>query len=464
MKDMYFLESINQIITNVDSIVWGPATIIFLVGVGIYLTIRLGFIQLRGFFHSIQLVRGKYDHPDDEGDINHFQALSSALAATIGTGNIAGVATAISLGGPGALFWMWVTAFVGMATKYTSCTLSQLYRNINKDGSVSGGPMYYLERGLGQRWLGMVFAAFTVIAGFGIGNMVQANSVAQPLYDLAGMPKWISGLIMMILAGSVILGGIKRIATVTSTMVPFMSLFYFVGAFLILTFHANRIPDLFSLIFYHAFQPTSAVGGFAGATVMESMRYGVARGIFSNEAGLGSAPIAHAAAKTKEPVREGLVASLEPFIDTLVICTMTGLVILLSGLWNQTDAAGVQYTGATLSALAFDTGLPVVGKYIVPVGIVLFAFSTILGWSYYGDRAVEYLFGSKSIRTFHIVWILAIPVGAVVKLNLIWSISDVANIMMAAPNLVGLILLSGVAARETKEYYRRKTNGDFVKS
>lgn len=448
------MNEFNQLIGEISSHVWGPVMIALLVGTGIWLTVRLRFIQIRGFLHAINLVRGKHDDHEDEGEISHFQALSSALAATIGTGNIAGVATAIASGGPGAVFWMWITAFFGMATKFASCTLAQKYRKIHPDKTASGGPMYYLEYGLGQKWLGILFAVLTVIASFGIGNMVQANSVARPMHDLLGVPPYMSGIVMALITAMVILGGIKRIAVVTSRVVPVMSIVYVAGGLVIVFMNLNQIPSVLEMIFVHAFTPTAAAGGFAGATVMETMRYGVARGVFSNEAGLGSAPIAHAAARTKEPVREGLVASLGPFIDTIIVCTLTSIVILVSGLWDQT-LDGKQLTGATLSAKAFSDSLPGAGIYIVQFGMIFFAFSTILGWSYYGDRSMEYLFGKKAIRPYHWMWVLIIPLGAMIKVDLVWNISDVANGLMAIPNLIGLLLLSGVVVREVRSYRER---------
>lgn len=449
------INKINSILTEAGSLIWGPAMISLLVGTGLYLTFRTGLVQFRGFFHAWALITGKYDDPDHEGDITHFQALSSALAATIGTGNIAGVATAIASGGPGAVFWMWITALVGMATKFTSCTLSQKFRRVNADGSVSGGPMFYLEYGLGMKWAGIMFALFTVIASFGIGNMVQANSVAEPLNDLLGIPRWMSGIMMALVTAMVIIGGIKRIAMVSSKVVPFMSGAYALSALVILFMHYDKIPALIVMIVNDAFTPAAAAGGFAGATVMETIRYGVARGVFSNEAGLGSAPIAHAAAKTDEPVREGLVASLGPFIDTIVVCTMTAMVILISNQWTSTLPDGSPLTGATLSITAFETSLPGFGKIIVQMGIILFAFSTILGWAYYGDRSVEYLIGQRGVRYYHYLWVIAVPIGAMIKLELVWSISDAANGLMAIPNLLGLLGLSGVVSREWN-IYRKK--------
>ncbi len=444
---MEYLEAIN-------SFIWGPVTIILLVGTGLFLTIRLKLVQLLRFGYAWKLVSGKYDDPNDEGDITHFQALATALSATIGTGNIAGVATAIAAGGPGAVFWMWVTALVGMATKYTSCTLAVKYRHIHKDGSVSGGPMYFLEKGLGQKWLGGLFAFFAMTASFGIGNMVQANSVAEPLHEL-GIPKIATGLVMGVLVGLVILGGIKRIANVASKIVPFMSVVYVLGALTILVLNYDKVPTVFVMIIEHAFKPTAAAGGFLGATVMQTMRFGVARGLFSNEAGLGSAPIAHAAAKTKYPTREGLVAMLGPFIDTICICSMTAMVILISGLWTSNDPeTGQQLTGAVLSASAFNSSLPGFGKYIVSFGIIFFAFSTMISWSYYGDRSAEYLFGPKSVKIYRLLYTIVVPIGAASALPLVWIISDIMNGLMAFPNLIGLIFLSGVVSRQMNAYFQ----------
>lgn len=448
----------SSLVGKIDSIVWGPVMITLLVGTGILITLLVRAIQVRKFFYAWQLLSGKYDNPKDDGEITHFQALSAALSATIGTGNIAGVGTAIAIGGPGALFWMWVTAFVGMATKYAEALLSLKYRTINEDGSVSAGPMYYLEKGLGQKWLGMLFALFAAIASFGIGNMVQANSVAAPALKYFHIPKIATGIILAILVFSVIVGGIKRIGRVASRIVPIMTIFYIVGSLIVIFMNISGVPHAFSVIFHDAFTGTAASGGFAGSVVAQAVRYGVARGVFSNEAGLGSAPIAHGAAKTKFPVREGLVAMLGPFIDTIVVCTMTGLVIVTTGAYTQVDAAGKALIGANLTAKAFNLGLPGPGEYIVAIGIIFFALSTIISWSYYGDRAVEYLLGSKFVLPYRILYCLLIPVGAATTLELIWNISDVFNALMALPNLIGLILLSGTVIKMTKDYFADPDN------
>ena len=357
-----------SLLDEIDAIAWGPVTISLLVGTGCLLTILVKGIQVRKFFYAWGLISGKYDNPDDDGEITHFQALSAALSATIGTGNIAGVGTAVALGGPGAIFWMWITAVFGMCLKYGECLLSLKYRTIHEDGTVGGGPMYYLEKGLGQKWLGILFAFFAVIASFGIGNMVQANSVAEPVQSYFGIPKIVTGLVIGFLVFLVIVGGIKRIGQVASRLVPFMTIFYVLGALFVIIAKIDAVPQAFYLIFHDAFTGTSAFGGFAGAGLAQVIRFGVARGVFSNEAGLGSAPIAHSAAQTKEPVREGLVAMLGPFIDTLVICTMTGLVIVLTGVY----ASGL--TGADLTAKGFNMGLPGPGGYIVAVGIIFSLF------------------------------------------------------------------------------------------
>ncbi len=437
----------HEILGWLSGILWGPVTILLLVGTGILMTILVRGIQLRWFAYAWGLISGRYDNPEDEGEITHFQALSAALSATIGTGNIAGVGTAVALGGPGAVFWMWVTAFFGMALKYAECTLSLKYRVIHDNGSVGAGPMYYLERGLGQKWLGILFAFFAVVASFGIGNMTQANSVAEPVATTFGIPKIVTGLVIGVLVFLVIVGGIKRIGQVASRLVPFMSIFYVLGALAVIVTRIDQIPEAFAVILKGAFSGTAATGGFAGAAVAQAVRFGVARGLFSNEAGLGSAPIAHGAAQTREPVREGLVAMLGPFVDTIVICTMTALVIVVTGVYH------LGLTGADLTARGFDTGLPGPGGYIVAIGIIFFAFSTAISWSYYGDRCVDYLFGEKWVMPYRVIYCVLLPVGAAIKLTTVWTISDIFNALMAWPNLVGLLFLSPVLIRATKDYF-----------
>ncbi len=468
------MEDLSKLLSALyGEVVWGRSMIILLVGTGLYLTIRLLFVQVRHLGHAIACVFGKYDQPEENGDISHFKALSTALSATIGTGNIAGVATAIVAGGPGAVFWMWITALVGMATKFTSCTLAVKYRRIHEDGSASGGPMYYLSMGLKNKKLGALlggsFALFGMIASFGIGNMVQANSVVDGLgyllpetlksggFTLFGFGiSWMSlttGLILSFLTGVVILGGIKRIAHVAGIIVPFMCAFYVIGAVMILLLNIEAIPGAFAQIVKYAFTPYAVGGGIFGTAI----RYGVARGVFSNESGLGSAPIAHAAAKTSEPVREGTVAMLGPFIDTLIVCTMTALVILVTGA-NHSD-----FNGGALTAHAFEKGLFGYGQYLVGIGLMFFAYSTLIAWSYYGDRCAEFLFGEKAIPIYRWVYVGCITIGAVGGLKMIWNIADAFNALMAIPNLIGLILLSGVVASEMKRYCTRLKNGDFRK-
>lgn len=438
---------------------WGIPSIVFLVGTGLYLTVRLRFIQFRGFKHATQLISGKYDKKADPGEVTHFQALSTALSATIGTGNIAGVATAIALGGPGAVFWMWITALVGMATKYTSCSLALKFRHIHTDGSVSGGPMYTLLNGLKMPRLAAMFATFTLIASFGIGNMVQANSVVDGLaraIPVIPQNKPLIGFIMAILVGLVIIGGIKRIAKVASIVVPFMAVAYCSIAIMILIANIELVPSAFATIINLALNPVAAGGGAIGA----AMQYGVARGVFSNEAGLGSAPMAHATAKTNEPAREGMVAMLGPFIDTIVICSMTALVIVISGNWG--DARPQDVSGANLTVLSFGQALSFLGSWgepighgIVGFGLAFFAYSTMIAWSYYGDRSAEFLFGKKAILPYRILFTILVVVGASVPLELVWNFADIANMLMAVPNLISLILLAGVVKKLTDDYYQR---------
>ncbi len=447
------MKNMDQFLSTVSGFVWGPVTIILLVGTGVLVALITKAIQLRKFAYAWKLISGKFDNPDDDGEITHFQALSAALSATIGTGNIAGVGTAIALGGPGAVFWMWVTAVFGMGLKYAECLLALKYRTIHDDGTVGAGPMYYLEKGLGQKWLGIMFAAFAAIASFGIGNMVQANSVAEPVLRTFGVPKLLTGLIIGGLVFAVIVGGIKRIGQVASRLVPFMAVFYVGGALWVIFINFEMIPAAFAMIFSDAFTGSAATGGFAGAALAQAIRFGVARGVFSNEAGLGSAPIAHGAAQTKEPVREGLVAMLGPFIDTIVICTMTAMVILTTNAFTLTGADGNALTGAVLTAKAFNMGLPGPGDYIVSIGIIFFAFSTAISWSYYGDRCVDYLFGEKMVMPYRVIYCMLLPVGAAVELSTVWTISDIFNALMAWPNLVGLIFLTPVVIQTTREYF-----------
>jgi AGCS family alanine or glycine:cation symporter len=451
------MEIIKNFIDFLNSILWGdklgiPLLIPLLGLVGIYLTIGLRFLTWHKLVYAAGLLwKGRHPQEGASGDISPFQALMTALSATIGTGNIAGVATAIYFGGPGAIFWMWVIALFGMATKYAEAILAVKYREVDEIGNYVGGPMYYIRNGLKKKWhwLGGAFAFFGMIAGFGLGNLVQSNSVADEIHNTFNITPWISGLIMAALVASVILGGIKRIAEVAGKVVPVMAIAYFVGALSIILLHFNEIPGALALIINSAFSNTAASGGFAGATIMMAIRWGVARGIFSNESGLGSAPIAHAAARTNDPVRQGLIAMMGTFIDTIIICSMTALVIILTGVWDS----GV--TGAPLSSLAFDTGLPGVGKYIVSFGILVFAFTTMLGWSYYGERCGEYLFGVKIIVPFRIAWVLAVFVGSTFDLEFVWLLADALNGLMAIPNLIALLLLSPVIFQVTRDYFNK---------
>ncbi len=573
------LGEVSEFLGKIAGYIWSMPLVILLVGTGVYFSIRLIFPQFRRIGHAIAIARGKYDNPDDPGEITHFQALCAALSATVGVGNIAGVAIALHAGGPGAVFWMWVAALFGMVTKYAECTLSQKYRVIHSDGTISGGPMYYIEKGMGKKfkWLAILFASCGLIATFGGGNMVQSNSMTLAFTDQFATQKYyndtplsklnngaeisvqdgadfiiktrdgktieidisragtvgdllnainlhpanspnsvfaevatdhnsieftdytdgkheftlmatndgklidelgfknddgsmnklsdgkistvipeklflkaILGVAISIIVGMVIIGGIKRIGKVASRLVPVMSSIYVAGALFIIFWNYDKIADSFYLIFKHAFTPTAATGGFAGATVLYAITWGVRRAAFSNEAGLGSAPIAHAAAKTKEPVREGLVAMMGPLIDTLVICTMTALVIIISGEWMGSADSAV------LTKNAFNAGIPYVGGVIVAIGLILFAISTAISWSYYGDRCAQYLFGRRAILTYRWVYVIALFVGAVVQLEFVWNFSDITLGLMALPNLIALIALSGVVISLTKDYFSRK--------
>jgi len=537
------METFENVVGILNDLVWStpsffPFMVAVLLSFGIFITFRLGFVQIRKFKHGIYSVMGKYDTPDAVGDVNHFQALTTALSATVGIGNIAGVAIAIHYGGPGALFWMWVTAFFGMAIKYSECTLAVKYRIQNADGSVSGGPMYYIERGLGEnwKWLAIFFAAMAVICSFLTGNAVQANTVADTLSSTFSIPGWITGLVTASLVGFVIIGGIKRIGKVTASLMPLMAIIYVLGALIILFLNVDSVIPAFGTIFSNAFTPKAGAFGVGSGLFLTTMVWGIKRGLFSNEAGQGSAPIAHGAAKTEEPVREGVVALLEPFIDTLVVCTMTGLVIVSTGVWDMkhdtlftTNAfdseitvdgnsntlilrngetengtierndygMGVFYVneertqpfngtievvedgvlitgenglesdqlytsivenGAPLTALAFEKGLSPIfpgGKYIVTVCVILFGISTAISWSYYGDRSMQYLAGDKSIIYYKIVYLVMHFIGAVLALETVWAIGDIALGLMTFPNLIALFALSGVVVTASKTYFAK---------
>ena len=439
---MEFLESM---VATLSAIVWGPPMLILLVGTGIYLTILLKGMQFWALPHALKLIFHK-EH-DGEGEISHFAALMTALAATVGIGNIVGVATAITMGGPGAVFWMWVTGLVGMATKYAEAVLAVKYRE-QGDNGFKGGPMYYLTNGLNMPKLGMAFAVFTALAAFGIGNMTQANAVAQILNTQMDIPTWVTGLILLVLTAMVILGGIQSIGKFTSFLVPFMILGYIAISLLVLGMNLDKIGDAFGLIFHYAFSPIAAGGGFVGATMAAAIRYGVARGVFSNESGLGSAPIAAAAAKTNDPVRQALVSMTQTFIDTLVVCTMTALVILIAPFWQQGMSPSL------LTMKSFELYLGSFGSVTVVIATVLFAYSTILGWSYYGEKAIEYIFGEKMVKIYRIIFIAIVMVGAMMKLSFVWDFSDLMNGMMAIPNLIALLLLSKVISAETNRYFK----------
>ena len=446
---MEFLAGFEAIVGKLGAFAWGPPMLFLLVGTGFWLTFSLRGLQFTKLWHSLYLALiVRKEETDEPGDITHFQALMTALSATVGTGNIAGVATAIAAGGPGALFWMWLTGLVGMATKYAEALLAVKYRTQDENGEMAGGPMYYISKGLNMPWLGSVFALFAAVAAFGIGNMVQSNSVADAVEATFHIPPMITGLVLMTCTAAVILGGIKKIGKVTGVLVPIMIVFYVVGAMFIILMNISEVPAALAFIVKQAFNPTAATGGFAGASVMLAIRMGVARGVFSNESGLGSAPIAAAAAQTKHPVSQAMVSMTQTFIDTIIVCTMTGLVLILTNTWDSGK------TGAELTTMAFQTGIPG-GAYIVTIGLILFAYSTILGWSYYGEKSIEYLLGAGAVKPYRIVFVFFVGVGAVAKLGLVWNLSDTFNGLMAIPNLIGLLLLTPVIVKETRAYFER---------
>lgn len=448
----------EQIIDQINGFVWGPVMLTLLLGTGIFLTIGLKGMTISHIPYAFkQLFKGRQGSGD--GEISPFNALMTSLSSTIGMGNIAGVATAIGLGGPGALFWMWCAAFVGMATKYAEAVLAVNYRETDKAGRKVGGPMYYIKNGLGDnwKWLGGAFALFGSLAGFGLANTVQSNAVSQVLDTNFNVPTVISGIIMAVLVGGVLLGGIKRIARVAGKLVPFMAALYVTATLIILLMNATAIPAAIILVVDSAFNGAAATGGFAGATLMLALRMGIARGIFSNEAGLGSAPIAHAAAETNSPVRQGTIAMLGTFIDTLVICTMTGLVLIVTGVWS-----GVPQ-GAAMTLAAFTNALPY-GDIILSLCVALFAFTTMLGWSYYGERCAEFLLGPRVITPFRVLWVIGIFVGTQMSLELVWKMTDALNGLMAIPNLIALLLLSPIVFKLTKEYFEKENRERATKS
>lgn len=437
----------HSFLQTLSAWVWGAPLIALLAGTGIFLTWKLKWIQIRRLAAALYLAFIKRKEKNAKGDISNFQALMTALAATVGVGNIAGVATAVALGGPGALFWMWLTGLFGMATKYAEAILAVKYRVIDKNGKMCGGPMYYIEKGMGLKWLGVLFAVFTSIAAFGIGNMVQANTVADSLSATWNIPINATGLALTVGAALVLVGGIKGIGRVCSVITPFMILFYMLGSIAIILIHINRVPYAFILIFKSAFTKTAAIGGFSGAGALMAMRMGVARGIFSNESGLGSAPIVAAAAQTRKPVTQALVSMTQTFIDTIIVCMLTGLVIIVTGAWQSGK------TASALSLEAFGRGLPGgIGIYVVTIGIILFAYSTLIGWGYYGEKAMEYLFTEKIIMPYRVAFCVFVYIGCVTKLESVWNFADIMNGLMALPNLIALIALSGVVVAETKRF------------
>ena len=454
------METLTNFFSTLSGIAWGPYMLAFIGFTGLYLIIGLKFMPLVKIPYAIKLLKDK-SSDSEEGEIPPRSALFTAMSATVGTGNIAGVATAIALGGPGAIFWMWIMGFVGMATKYGEAVLAVKYRETDSNGSYVGGPMYYIKNGLGEKWkwLGFLFALFGTIAAFGIGNMVQSQTVASQLQNTLGIDPVITGVIIASFAGLVIIGGVKNISVYASALVPIMAVIYIITASIIVLINIHLVPEAFRIIVDSAFNGTAATGGFAGATVLMAIRFGIARGVFSNEAGLGSAPIAHAAAKTKSPVRQGSIAMLGTFFDTIIICSLTALVIIISGVWQNGD------NGAVLTSNAFVFGLPNIGENIITISLILFAFTTILGWSYYGERCAAYIFGTKAIQPYRVLWIVSITLGASSlhlggttseSINLIWLIADVMNGFMALPNLIALVLLSPIIFKISKEYFSGK--------
>lgn len=451
------MERFNSFINQVNAFAWGPPMLGMLGVTGVVLTVGMVFMPWRKVGYGFRLLFEKSE-PRGEGEVKPFNALMTALSATVGTGNIAGVATAIALGGPGAVFYMWLIALFGMATKYAEAVCAVTYREVDTSGRYVGGPMYYLRNGVGAfapelgRWLGLAFAVFGAVAAFGIGNAVQVNSMAAALGETFSVPKIVTGVIVAVLVGFVIIGGIRRIAEVAGKLVPVMIVLYVGASLLVILINVAEVPKAVGLIFKHAFAPAAATGGFAGAAVAAAVRFGVARGVFSNESGLGSAAIAHAAAKTNDPVRQGVIAMLGTFIDTIIVCTMTALVILTSGAWTVMGTDGGGLTGAVLTSTAFQHSMAG-GQYIVTIALALFAFTTILGWSYYGERCWQYLFSEKSLILYRALWVVAVLGFADVKVDFVWNLSDTLNGLMAVPNLVGLLLLAPMVFKATREYF-----------
>lgn len=455
------MEQINQFFTDLNAIVWGLPTIVLILGTGLYLQVRLGFMPLLKIGAGFRMIwKGRHPATDAEGEISPFAALMTALSATIGTGNIAGVALAIAVGGPGALFWMWMTAFVGMATKYAEVVLAVKYREVNDKGEHVGGPMFAIKNGLKPRWhwLGTLFAVFGGLAGFGIGNMVQSHTIANTVGPAFGIETWVTGVVLAALAGAVILGGIRRIGAVAAKLVPAMAILYIICVTVVLGTFADQIPGAFATILTHAFNPTAAAGGFLGATVLMALQRGVARGIFSNEAGLGTAGIAQAAGSTRDPVFSGLIGMMGTFIDTIIICTLTGLAIMVTGVWTSGE------TGAALTTAAFEAAMPGVGGYLLVLSLALFAFTTILGWAYYAEKCWEFLLGARSGLPFRVLWTVAIFFGSVLSLEFAWLVADTLNALMAIPNLIALLLLAPVVVSLTREYFAQNDEEGGVKA
>ena len=445
------MDQLIALVKDVNAIVWGPPMLLLLAGVGLYLAFGLKLAPQRHLVYAFRLMWAGRKKSGASGDITPFNALMTAMAAHVGTGNIAGVATAVYYGGPGAIFWMWVIAVIGMGTMFCEATLAVHYREKDELGNTVGGPMYYIKNGLGEKWkwLATLFALFGMLAAAGIGTTVQSHSMSDALFDTFGINPLVTGIIAAILSGAVLLGGIKRIGDVTGKLVPVMATTYVLSGILILALHITEIPAALSLIVECAFTQTAATGGFAGATVWAAIKFGFARGVFSNEAGMGSSPIAHAVAQTDNPVSQGTLAMIGVFMDTLVICTMTGLVIIVTGAWKSGA------NGAAMTNLAFSSGLPGFGKYMVTLGMVLFAFSTLIGWSFYSEKCTQYLFGVKAITPFRVAWVLLIPIGTLPQVDLgsLWLVADMLNALMAIPNLIALMLLSPVIFRLSKDYW-----------
>ena len=446
------MTSLLDTLNTISGLVWGWPLMILLIGTGTWFTFLLRGLQFSLLPHALWLAFIKRRETTGEGDISHFQALMTALAATVGTGNIVGVATAIAIGGPGAVFWLWLTGLVGMVTKYSEALLAVKFRVTAANGTMCGGPMYYIEKGLGQKWLAVIFACLTVVASFGIGNMTQANAVADGLFTTYGINPRDTGAVLTVLSGLVLLFGIKGIGRFTSVLVPFMILFYLAITIGVLVINAKAIPSVIALIMHHAFTPTAATGGFTGAVLSQTIRVGLARGLFSNESGLGSAPIAAAAARTSHPVVQALVSMTQTFIDTIVVCSMTALVILTSGVWTQTGPDGKGLTGALLSSTAFCSAYGEIGGQLSTIALVLFAWSTLIGWGYYGEKALQYLAGDKAIPVYRTLFVAVVYLGCVSRLETVWTLSDIFNGLMALPNLIALLLLSPLVAAETRAY------------